>query len=179
MADWTPLPDATFDEGKPIRGVDGLALRDNPTAIAQGAAGAPRMQPLAFSSPLVAGTVTRFLDTEEYVNSLTNFRAVFHYSFSQAGTIQVRFQHARQSNTGSGNRSNVRVLVNNVSILDVNNNDGGMVQREVTATMTYNGILRIEHRLDGSNSSSRIQNIELRTSGGVVWLWPKGMRFPQ
>lgn len=180
MADWTSLPDATFDEGKPIRGVDGLALRDNPAAIAQGAAGAPRMQPMAFSSPLVAGTVTRFLDTEEYSNPLDSYRTVFHQSFSQSGTVQVRFEHARTPFGGSSNGSRARVLVNNISILDVTINDGSMTLRSVEATISYNSVLRVEHRRSGSNTdvASRIRNIELRTNGGVVWLWPKGMRFP-
>jgi len=42
MADWTTIPDSSIEPGKPIRSIDGLALRDNPIAIAEGAAGAPR-----------------------------------------------------------------------------------------------------------------------------------------
>jgi len=44
MATWTTLPDAALEPGKPIRSIDGLALRDNPVAITEGAAGAPKMQ---------------------------------------------------------------------------------------------------------------------------------------
>lgn len=44
MANWTALPDATLEPGKPIRSIDVLALRDNPVAIAEGASGAPRIQ---------------------------------------------------------------------------------------------------------------------------------------
>ena len=43
MADWTTIADASIEAGKPIRAIDGRALRDNPIAIAQGAAGAPRI----------------------------------------------------------------------------------------------------------------------------------------
>ena len=43
MADWTTIPDSSIEPGKPIRSIDGLALRDNPVAIAEGAAGAPRI----------------------------------------------------------------------------------------------------------------------------------------
>jgi hypothetical protein len=42
MADWTTIPDSSIEPGKPIRSIDGLALRDNPIAITEGAAGAPR-----------------------------------------------------------------------------------------------------------------------------------------
>ena len=44
MATWTTLPDASLEPGKPIRSIDGLALRDNPVAIAEGASGAPQVQ---------------------------------------------------------------------------------------------------------------------------------------
>lgn len=44
MATWTNIPDSVLEPGKPARSVDALALRDNPIAIAQGAAGAPRVQ---------------------------------------------------------------------------------------------------------------------------------------
>ena len=43
MADFTTIPDSNIEPGKPIRSIDGLALRDNPIAIAEGAAGAPKI----------------------------------------------------------------------------------------------------------------------------------------
>lgn len=43
MATYTVISDSVLEPLKPIRSVDGLALRDNPIAIAEGAAGAPRI----------------------------------------------------------------------------------------------------------------------------------------
>jgi hypothetical protein len=43
MAGWTTMLNALFLVGKPITSSQGLALRDNPIAIAEGAAGAPRI----------------------------------------------------------------------------------------------------------------------------------------
>lgn len=43
MADWTDIPDATFEPGAPAKGRDMRFLRDNPIAIAEGAPGAPRI----------------------------------------------------------------------------------------------------------------------------------------
>ena len=43
MATWTTIPDSSLEPGKPARSVDALALRDNPIAITEGAAGAPRI----------------------------------------------------------------------------------------------------------------------------------------
>lgn len=50
MATWTTLPDASLEPGKPIRSIDGLALRDNPVAITEGAVGAPRVQDAALNA---------------------------------------------------------------------------------------------------------------------------------
>ena len=44
MAEWTIIPDDVLEPGKPIRSVDAIALRDNPVAIADGAAGAPKIK---------------------------------------------------------------------------------------------------------------------------------------
>lgn len=46
MATWTAIGDTFLEPGKPVRSVDGLALRDNPIAIAEGAAGAPKVETL-------------------------------------------------------------------------------------------------------------------------------------
>lgn len=49
MATWTTIADSTLEPGKPIRSVDGLALRDNPIAITEGAVGAPKIQTAAIT----------------------------------------------------------------------------------------------------------------------------------
>src|SRR5690554_1637565 len=49
-ATWTNIDDMFLEPGKPVRSVDGLALRDNPIAIAEGAAGAPKVQNAAFNN---------------------------------------------------------------------------------------------------------------------------------
>jgi hypothetical protein len=50
MADWTTIPDSSIEPGKPIRSIDGLALRDNPVAIAEGAVGAPKIAAAALKT---------------------------------------------------------------------------------------------------------------------------------
>ena len=53
MATWTTITDAILEPGKPIRSVDGLALRDNVTALAEGAAGAPKIKNAAFDAAVL------------------------------------------------------------------------------------------------------------------------------
>ena len=58
MAEWTTIPDDVLEPGKPIRSVDTIALRDNPVAIAEGAAGAPRISPSSAAINWAASTNT-------------------------------------------------------------------------------------------------------------------------
>lgn len=43
MTTFTTIPNSSLEPGKPIRSIDGLALRDNPLAIIEGDATAPRI----------------------------------------------------------------------------------------------------------------------------------------
>jgi hypothetical protein len=53
---WTSLANALFLVGKPITSSTGIALRDNPSAIAEGASGAPRIMDAALgTTPTTAG----------------------------------------------------------------------------------------------------------------------------
>lgn len=54
MADFTVIPDASVDPDAPITSELAYAWRDNPIAIAQGAAGAPRISDAALSSTATA-----------------------------------------------------------------------------------------------------------------------------
>jgi hypothetical protein len=44
MADWTSIPDATFDPDRPVLGSTHLAIVKNFEALAEGATGAPRVE---------------------------------------------------------------------------------------------------------------------------------------
>ncbi len=44
MAGWVTIPDSVLEAGDPVRSIDALALRDNPIAITERAAGAPRVK---------------------------------------------------------------------------------------------------------------------------------------
>ena len=79
MATWTTITDATLEPGKPIRSVDGLALRDNVTALAEGAAGAPKIKNAAVN--------TGVLGAEKF----------------QTGTTERDWVLARTSDTTAGN----------------------------------------------------------------------------
>lgn len=59
MADWTNIDDTFVEPGKPVRSADGLALRDNPVAIAEGASGAPKIELDALSTNVTLQATVR------------------------------------------------------------------------------------------------------------------------
>src|SRR5690625_218103 len=71
MAQWTNIPTDRIEPGKPIRAIDGLALRDNPIAIAEGASGAPRVQTngIANSAVTTAKIANSAVTTAKIANS--------------------------------------------------------------------------------------------------------------
>src|SRR5699024_7917620 len=71
MAQWTNIPTDRIEPGKPIRAIDGLALRDNPIAIAEGAAGAPRVQTngIANSAATTSKIANSAVTTSKIANS--------------------------------------------------------------------------------------------------------------
>ena len=89
MATWTTITDAALEPGKPIRSVDGLALRDNVTALAEGAAGAPKIKNAAFDAAVLGAEKFQTGTTErDWVLGRTSNAAggaVGTYAFALAG----------------------------------------------------------------------------------------------
>ena len=88
MAIWKDITDAALEPGKPIRSVDGLALRDNVTALAEGAAGAPKIQNAAMG--------TNSVDNANVVNSNIGAEKF------QTGTTERDWVLGRTSDAGAG-----------------------------------------------------------------------------
>ena len=87
MATWTTITDATLEPGKPIRSVDGLALRDNVTALAEGAAGAPRIENAALDTDSVTNVkvVNVTLGAEKFQTGTTERNWVMERTSNAAG----------------------------------------------------------------------------------------------
>jgi hypothetical protein len=80
MAGWTNIPTASLEPGAPVRSLDALALRDNPIAIAEGAANAPRVQTAGIANSAVtadkiasnAVTTAKILDSNVTTNKIAS-----------------------------------------------------------------------------------------------------------
>lgn len=85
MADYFSIPDTAIDPDAPLTSQLGYAWRDNCIAIAEGAAGAPRVRLPAFDR-LVAGSTVKFSRAFPYTAAGVVFGNL---PFIQFGTVTV------------------------------------------------------------------------------------------
>jgi hypothetical protein len=113
MATWTVIADSTLEPGKPIRSVDGLALRDNPIAITEGATGAPKIQTAAITDANVtAAKLATGNNERDWVLARTASAAV-----GVVGTYALA-----KRTTATGNNAGDTVAGSNLQYADVDNN---------------------------------------------------------
>lgn len=126
MTTYTTIPDADIDQDSPVTQPLMTALRDNPIAIAEGAAGAPRIATAALKAP-TAGTAHIIMRLQESANT-TGSPTAYHptqahnrYDWAGhlgatclvAGTITCYFQHSSGSGTAYA-----RILKNGVQLAE-------------------------------------------------------------
>ena len=165
MADWTNLPNAAVGVGGLPSGTTVTALRDNPVAIAQGAAGAPRLYGLA----AVPDSKRTELDVLLLTASDAATLGSLHYSgnfsslttssstFQSAGTItsvlmtgSIRLQATQQATPTNdlNNTCEIRLLKN-----------GSVVQ---TFSLTAQA---------GTGTNSRTRNVDVSVAIGDTFEW--------
>ena len=72
MADWTDIPDDNLAPNAPARSADMIAMRDNTTAQAEGATGAPKTQTAAIDDDAVTSDkLAETTNERDWVNGRT------------------------------------------------------------------------------------------------------------
>jgi len=173
MADWTTIPDSSIEPGKPIRSIDGLALRDNPIAIAEGAAGAPRIVGRAakrlIDYPVLTTTASSSFSASNGVNttlgtnttgSTSNVTAWSVTVLLYTGSLRFAFTQSATNSNVFGVSSIVSVFKNNVFVqsfsLNVLAESSGSAQRVVDISIDPNDIIEVRHRVDSTNATSTV-----------------------
>jgi hypothetical protein len=110
MADWTNIPNGNIETGKPIRAIDGRALRDNPIAIAEGAVDAPRVAPRALQAP---GILSGAINGTSWVafTGLGDFKQI-RFDIAWANTAGSPTTRIEFSNDGGSSWGGTQILVN-------------------------------------------------------------------
>lgn len=167
------VTDAVIASQKPITLQQGRALRDNPIAIAEGAAGAPRLEIPALGA-LTAGTTVRAANPNTFTEPGPGIEMpdvtvdVANFAFLQSGTIRVAFEH---ESPVVGSSSVVRVNTSGVeTVLQTWAGTGAFIARSVDCAVVRGEELIVRHVVPSGFVSGSVRSIEFRTGG--EWLWP-------
>jgi hypothetical protein len=187
MADWTTLPNAAVGVGGLPSGTTVTALRDNPVAIAEGAAGAPRANgkmaatflEYATSNPLTglsAGDLTlqpALFEEYSFANltiTLTSFQSAGTCEISSLANGTMRFRATQSiSSTTTNNRTNImRLLKNGVEVQSWSvtaNNSSNSATREVDVSAAIGDVFEWQGRVDTNNNfSASVSGISVRAN---------------
>jgi hypothetical protein len=185
MATWTTLPDASLEPGKPIRSIDGLALRDNPVAITEGASGAPRIVGLAakrfadFAVLTVSAADTYSAATGSNpeplaISTASVFEVVAYRYTVDKYTGSLRFktnQRGGSYNTGYGvntTTSTLRIFKNGSLISTYTQNGATFVTRTNDIAIVPGDVIEWRHLTNDSLGSVGISSTVVLGSNGYT-----------
>lgn len=183
MATWTTLPDASLEPGKPIRSIDGLALRDNPVAITEGETGAPRIvgraakrladyPVLSVTAASTHSALTGITIVTGTTSTTSTSNVVAFTETINLYTGSLRFGFTQQS-TGSNVSvdSIAQVYKNNVLVqtftLGAPFEEIRTSVRSLDISIAPNDVIEIRHR-QTPNGSSGISNVTVNGSNGYT-----------
>ena len=156
MADWTELDTNTLLPGEPLTSAKALAFFENPGALAEGAADAPRNQ-LKSLPRLVAGSSVRSTRTRTVPNNTTE--TILNHGIIQIGTI-------RASMTRSGGSLMTIFRIRNGTSVTLAATD---TATSVTADVSVIPGDQLICSGDASGNSARIHSATLAVASGDLW----------
>jgi len=164
MADWTPLPNTAVGVGGLPSGTTVTALRDNPVAIAEGAAGAPLINFRALGV-LTPGT-SIFLRNDTLNEAGTAIETRLSLLSLQYGTIRATFEY-RSTLSLRQARVRRRRAGTNETIFEVDDSTSSFIAYAVDFDIIPGDRIQVDHRF------SEIQNVRFQNGGELVW--PSGI----
>lgn len=159
---WTTLPSTDRDTDSPITQplIDALYL--NPTAIADGDAGAPRIRVGALQR-LNAGASIRARDDTVQNTASGSAQTAFDIGFLQKGTVTVDADHKVSAGTGTVRFRRVR----NGANVDVEFTTGSTtyVSRTTDINVEPGDLIRVMWWVASGAGNTDIRNIRVKTNG--------------
>ena len=168
MADYEVILDAELEPGAPITSSIGFRFRDNPVAIAQGAAGAPRVSSGALepvegsalqdheaSTTYVMGDAT---DTLANIHSSSSYQTAARIYSDRNGSLRVRFKH---SSTESFSGSVFARVQRNGSTIQSWSQSASSSEstRSTEVSVSVGDVIEVQHRTDNDNNPTRVRGV--------------------
>lgn len=170
MTTFTTIPNSSLEPGKPIRSIDGLALRDNPIAMFEGDATAPKLQTAAIQDDAVtkdklqsptAGTaylICRIQEAEQGASPPGYLDPGYHRFISAGshlgvtalvpGIVTCYFEHRIQN---AGLASYVRILKNGSQIAEWATTSTSYVARSVNVSIDVGDVIIFQQKNTNSD----------------------------
>ncbi|MEM9522758.1 MAG: hypothetical protein AAF982_01985 [Pseudomonadota bacterium] len=165
MADYDFVADSELDPGSPMNTSLFTRLARNPEAIAEGSAGAPRIQVEALEE-LTAGDVVRYAYSGPTVASNgTLWRTFVGFYFVQQGTIRLKIEF-RSSN--STNRD-TRILVDGVEVWthEALGTDWEIVSADIP--ISRGASIELQYKGDSGVGFHETRLLEICTGGEIIF----------
>lgn len=158
MTTFTTIPDSELAVDAPARSINALQLRDNPIAITEGAAGAPRIVFEALEQhEVAAGSVVSWSVEQETTTTSTSYVDTARIRVVCAGTI--RFQ-GDQKVTGSGS-CDLRIRRNNSTLQTWNTTSTSYVTQQHDFTVNEGDVITVQFRKVGTATSVEVNDLFL------------------
>jgi hypothetical protein len=177
MTTFTTIPNSSLEPGKPIRSIDGLALRDNPLAMFEGDASAPRLVGKAvkrlqempvltvsaadtYGVEVGSGPETLTLTTQSTSNvvafryTITNYTGSLRFRASHQGGEYVFFETGTFQTT-----STLGIYKNNTLIQSYAKLGLGFVARTNDVSVAPGDVIEWRHRTNDASGSSTVSSI--------------------
>lgn len=163
MTTFTTIPNSSLEPGKPIRSIDGLALRDNPLAIIEGDATAPRIVGKAIKRfqdmPVLTVSAANTYDAQigsnpqSFLNGTSSLVNVVAYRYTiEKYTGSVRFK-ASQSGVGY-----LSIYKNNVLIIQYGWDYYYFTERTNDVSISPGDVIEWRIRIPNYSSEMSFQN---------------------
>lgn len=143
------------------------ALRDNPIAMFEGAAGAPRLARGALNSFAAGDTIFATWPGNDDTSSSTYITS-HAFNFIQSGTVRVTFTQAINN---SANTSFARIMRtragSDTEIISWSTSSTSGVDRSADVDVIHGDILSVQHRSGSGQSTLSLRR--MRNDGTLVW----------
>lgn len=173
MATWTAIPNASLEPGAPARSIDAIALRDNVTALAEGASGAPKIVNAAHLAPVAGNTYAVPMMISQKSTAGTSYVSLMGLTEPEpsssitalclvGGSIRCTLSH--KSGDPGVTLAYARILKNGSVVTEWSTTSGTMVGRSVDVSVSAGDLIQFQQRTNNSSFIASWENIYIKSA---------------
>ena len=162
MTDYIDIPDSDNDPESPLTSSLLVRNRDNPIAITEGSAGAPKIQPAAYADPTATGTLVAIAAFHNTTTSETSYTKVTEIYAARSGTVNVKF-----TLTASGGTAYGRIYIDGVAVGTARSTGGSATYNE-DVTVVAGEYVQLYSKVSSAVNDAAIANASIRQTDSQI-----------